>query len=203
MLRKDLEIIMKAFFKQHSFDMVKLFLNQIAMTVFATMLTLAAVKNKNLALAVSIFSVLFYLFINYSAVWELGAKDKLRVDAGRMAPMPAKGFFIALGAALPNIFLTILIGVGLLFDTAGGQKISLYCNVIMRLVNGTYLGIIDSIESALFANNARLADIWWWFFVINVPAIFTAWLAYLLGSKNISIASVLGIKPKVNAKKKN
>ncbi len=194
---------MKAFFKEHSFDMVKLFLNQIAMTVFATMLTLAAVKNPTLSLAVSIFSVLFYLFINYSAVWEIGAKDKIRIDAGRIAPMPTKGMYIALGAALPNILLTILIGVGLLFDTVGGQKLSLACNVIMRLTNGTYLGILDSIEAALFADTARLADMWWWFFVINVPAIITAWIAYILGSKNINIASVLGIKSKADAKKKN
>ena len=66
-----------------------------------------------------------------------------------------------------------------------------------------YLGIIDSIESAVFADNAKLADMWWWFFIINVPALFTAWISYLFGSKNIRIAALFGIQPKVDAKKKN
>lgn len=189
---------MKDFLKEHSFDMVKLFLNQIVMSVFGIMLWMAALANKPLLLAASIFSVLFYLFINYSSLWELGAKDKIRVDAGRLTAMPKKGVYIALGAALPNIILTILIGIGVVIDTAASQTMGTICNVIVRLVNGMYLGIIDCIKAAVFEDTPLLSDIWWWYFIINIPALFVGWLAYFLGSKNIRIGAFFGIKPKTN-----
>ncbi len=189
---------MSDFFKEHSFNMVKLFLNQIVMSVFGIMLWMAVLANKPVLLAASIFSVLFYLFINYSALWELGAKDKIRVDAGRLAAMPQKGIYIALGAAVPNVILTLLIGIGVVIDTAASQSVGTICNVIVRLINGMYLGIIDCTKAAVFEGTPLLSDIWWWYFIINIPALFVGWLAYFLGSKNIRIGAFFGIKQKAN-----
>ena len=72
---------MKNFFSEHSYSMVKMFLNQFAISIFGTMLALAASSGKNdtLLLLSSIFSIFFYMFLLYTMTWELGAKEKIRV----------------------------------------------------------------------------------------------------------------------------
>ena len=62
---------MSNFFRENSYSMVRLFLNQIALTVFGTMLALATAKNDTLLIVTSIFSVLFYLYLVYSFGWEI------------------------------------------------------------------------------------------------------------------------------------
>lgn len=54
------------FIKENSYNMFKMFLDQIAMTVFGTMLSFATLKNEGLLLASSIFSILFYLMLLYT-----------------------------------------------------------------------------------------------------------------------------------------
>jgi hypothetical protein len=194
---------MSNFFKENSYNMVKLFLNQIALTVFGTMLALSTVKNPTLLLVTSIFSVLFYLYLVYSCGWEIGAKDKIRIDGGRIAPAPAKGFLIALIANVPNLLLAILMGIGAIISTSTGAKwagdMSVVCNAIARLIEGMYLGIIKILEDRVFAD-AHIIDVWWWFIVITFPAIITGGISYLLGSKNFRILSLFGITYKPSGK---
>ena len=113
---------MIGFLKENSYSMVKMFVNQIGMPVFGTMLALATAGNPTLLLCSSIFAILFYLFLLYSVGWEIGAKDKIRIDGGRMTEFPAKGFLIALGANLPNLLLAVLMGAGALISTATGAE---------------------------------------------------------------------------------
>lgn len=186
--------LMKAFLKEQSYNMVKLFLNQIALTVFGTVLAIATSKNDSLLLASSIFSVLFFLVLNYTACWEIGAKDKIRVDSGRLESMPNKGLYISFGANLPNIIIALLIGLGVLIGTDASQSMSFVFNAIARLLNGMYLGIIKIVQDA--ANITSITQVWWWFIVITLPSMLVGWLAYYLGSKNIRLLSFIGIKPK-------
>ncbi len=187
------------FIKENSYSMVKMFINQLGMTIFGTMLALSTGSNNSLLLASSIFSVLFYMFLVYSVGWELGAKDKIRVDSGRMREFPSKGFFIALGANLPNLILAVLIGFGAIisngFDAKWAGNLSMVCNAIARLIQGMYLGIIKLLGDSLF-EKATILDTWWWFIIITFPALFVGWLSYFLGSKNFRILSIFGIKQK-------
>ena len=189
---------MIGFLKENSYSMVKMFVNQIGMTVFGTMLALATAGNDTLLLLSSIFAVLFYLFLLYSVGWEIGAKDKIRMDGGRMQPFPAKGFLIALGANLPNLLLAVLMGIGALVSSATGTEwagsMSVICNAIARLIEGMYLGIIKVLEDMLYASPTIL-NVWWWFLLLPLPAIFTGWFSYLLGSRNIRILGLFGITP--------
>ncbi len=188
---------MFGFIKENSYNMVKMLINQFGMTIFGTMLALATAKNDTLLLASSIFATLFYLFLIYSVGWELGAKDKIRVESGRIQSFPAKGFFIALGANIPNLLLAFLMGFGAIisnaFDAKWAGNISIISNAIARLIEGMYLGIIKILEG-LFFENPTILDVWWWFIVITFPAMFVGWLSYYLGSRNIRIAALFGIK---------
>ena len=71
---------MKNFLKNHSHDMVTMFLNQIAISIFGFSLVLAAMKIDNdiLRNVTSIFSILFYLFLLYIKAWDIGYNDKKR-----------------------------------------------------------------------------------------------------------------------------
>ena len=53
------------FIKERSYEIVKLFINQIVLSVFGTALTLAAAGENRTGLRVgsSVFAILFYLFI--------------------------------------------------------------------------------------------------------------------------------------------
>ena len=57
--------------------MIMLFVNQIAIALFGLGLSVALGKaeNRSLQVAASIFSVVFYLFLLYARMWEIGAKD--------------------------------------------------------------------------------------------------------------------------------
>ncbi len=251
--------LMCNFFKEHSYNVVKLFLNQIGITVFGTMLALATSGNPTLLLFSSIFATLFLLVLDYNVCWEIGAKDKIKIDGGRLKPMSGKGAVLSLLANVPNLILSLLMGVGVLIGTSAGEGMSVICNAVARLLNGMYLGIIKVLEFVIYtepklneasriltapgasAENSDLltlissaepgnsvepirramelmdtaafpeaaevqtllegayyspsiADIWWWFLVITVPAILTCYVAYLLGSKDMKIIHLFSAK---------
>ena len=73
---------MKAFFSKYSYSIVKMFVNQFAISIFGSVLAMATASAGNdlLTLIVSCFAIVFYLFLIYTMVWEIGAKDKISVD---------------------------------------------------------------------------------------------------------------------------
>lgn len=175
------------FLKENSYSSVKMFLTQIVMSFFGTMLAIATLSNPTLLLWSSIFSVVFSLAIIYSIGWDIGAHDKLKIDGGRMRPLPGKGFLIALLANTPNLLLALLMGLGVLIDTSGSQAMIVVCNAITRLINGSYLGIITTLTNMLAVENGIIRYTWWWFIVMTLPSIIIGGVSYLMGVKNIYI----------------
>jgi len=174
--------------------MVRLFLNQIVMSVFGTVLCLSTSENMSLLIASGILAICMLLFVDYTFVWELGAKDKIRIDGGRLRPSPLKGLFIGIGGNIPNVILTVLIGVGAVLNTAAGQSIAVVCDPIMRLLNGMYLGIFVTVYDKIYPAGTQLVNYWWWYFIIMLPVVITSLAAYYLGSKGIRISVLLGLK---------
>ena len=102
------------FFKKNFHDILRLYINQIGITIFSLMLyTAAGIPDDNvlvskLRTAVSVFAILFYFVLLYYVAWEYGAKDKIRVDGGRQSPLALKGLFMSLIANTPNFILGII-----------------------------------------------------------------------------------------------
>ena len=78
------------FFKNNFQNILKLYINQIGIMIFslALMFPLESIGGDEGAkpiwsILASILSVLFYYVLLYYAVWEIGAKDKIRIDSGR------------------------------------------------------------------------------------------------------------------------
>ena len=144
--------------KDNSYDIVRLLVNQIGITIFAMMLYTAAgvVENEafgdGVILAVSVFSILFYLFLLYTAAWDLGAKDKIRIDSGRLEKCGYKGAVMALVANIQNFVLAIcaVVTLGVFMASALDGFYSAFAvfNLIMRLFMSMYLGVIQAVCTA-------------------------------------------------------
>ncbi len=182
-----------SFLKDNGHLISKLIVNQIGMTVFGWVLAMACVSNNALLMGVSVFSVLFYMYLLYSACWEIGTKDQVKVAAGRMKRQPFKAFFCSLLANIPNAIFAILaiIGYYSIVNMATGDPLwatNLYgvCNAIARAIQGMYIGII----ALLNPSNNPLALL-----VIILPSIFFSSLGYLMGLNGRSVSALFGIDP--------
>lgn len=173
---------MKAFLREHSYNAVKMFLNQFATAIFGFVLALASSKAQNLVLrnVTSGFAILFYLFLLYTMTWELGFHDKIAIDNGRKQYQPLTGFWIALFANAINFLLAIFIMLGSLTSVEVFGKIGGVCASIAVLIEGMYTGVLANHVAA----DTPLNSLWWVYFLLPIPALVTCLVAYILGVKD-------------------
>ena len=174
---------MKSFFKNHSYDMVTMLLNQIAVALFGFTLVLAAMKINNDALrnVASIFSVLFYLVLLYIKAWDIGFKDKISVEQGKKANNSFRGALISLCANAINYVLAIFIMLrALLPGVSSFESIGGVAQAIAIFVQGMYTGILVN-----QVGGAPLNTYWISYFIIPVPAILICGLAYYFGLHDV------------------
>ena len=190
------------FFKDNSYDIVKLLVNQIGIAIFAMMLYVSvgflkdAELKTTLNVVVSVFSMLFYYALIYTASWDIGAKDKVKIDSGRMSSSYIKGALISVFANLLN-FLVVGIAVILkiVHISGGGEGFNLafaILNTIFRFGMSMYLGLIN-----IFFVSVTDVDLSYLYqsigyLVIPVIAIAVTQLGYYLGAKDIRILSLFG-----------
>jgi hypothetical protein len=191
------------FLKENSYNMVRLFVYQFGMTVFGSSLAMASQANKPLLLITSIFATLFFMYLVYSSMWEIGAKDYIRIEAGRLIPRPALGLCIACGAGMPNYILLLLTYIGFIFaspdigicaDWATG--LFSVVHLIFRLLNGMYLGILSIALSSTDASGIMSIENMLMCGATVIPALLSAWLGYFIGAKGKTLRSLIGIKTK-------
>ncbi len=189
------------FLKDNSYDIVRLFINQIGITIFSFALftALSAIENEQtlatVKIAASVFATGFYLVLLYTVGWECGAKDKIRIDGGRLSPTRAKGALMSLVANLPNFIFTFAgIACMLIFMSGGAEGFKsafAVFNLVFRFIEAMYLGIIQGIFSFLsYDTDLRYLLEAIGFAVAPVFAIVATQLGYFLGSKDLRIFSL-------------
>ena len=189
---------MKKFFHEYSYNIVKMFVNQFAISIFGFSLTIATTSAHAgsagfdlLTFIVSIFAVVFYLFLIYTLAWEIGSKDKISVDVGKKPYCPHLGILLSLVANIPNLLLALLYAIAAL---ANSSNMTFVVRLIATLLQGMYFGIITSVSLPISGEYVQLNSLWPTFFLMAVPAMLTSWLAYFLGLKNFRFFSFLGNK---------
>ncbi len=195
------------FLKDNSYDIVRLYINQAGITIFSLVLytSVSIIGDSNLSsqlkIALSVFATLFYFALLYTAAWEFGAKDKIKIDSGRLTPVPAKGTLMSLAANLPNFILAlvcVLIALICMFSGAEVQSNTAFFvfNLILRFTNAMFLGIIQVAFSQIsdVALSYMLQSIG--YFVMPLFAVGVTQIGYTFGEKNIRILSVFSHKPK-------
>lgn len=177
------------FLKDNASHISKLFVYQFALTVFGLLLYTVSQYSQNpvIVAGISAFSALFYLFIIYTNMWDIGARDKIRIDGKRLTPRPLHGVWLGLCANIPNYLFAICSTVGYLgIDratvnadgkfTSPEWAVNLYgiAHMIGSYLNGTYLGITETIGIHLYPYTL---------FIITVPTVTACALGYFFGTK--------------------
>lgn len=175
--------MLKKLLRDHSYDMVKMFLNQFATAIFGFALTLAAGKAENPTLRniTSVCAILFYLFLLYTMVWEIGFRDRVPVEHGKMKRQPFKGAVISLFANSLNFLLAILIMLGHLIPLEFFGTVGAFAKGAALLLEGMYTGVLA---------NWALNSYWFMYFVIILPSVLTCGISYYLGFKDIKFTSL-------------
>jgi hypothetical protein len=187
------------FFKDHSYEIVRLFLNQFALAVFGIVLVLASTMANDgsygiLSLIAGVFSALFYLFILYATMQEMGAKDRIKIEGNRMKRDSQCGLKIMLFAQVPNFVLLVLMLLGyLLCFVFGSQAFGLNLYTIARMIllflQAMYTGIIGYLlPVSTTAKDNLLVLIA--YAVSVLPGILVCWGSYILGLKDKKLFSL-------------
>lgn len=190
------------FFRNNARTLIRLNLNQFGAAFLAILLGLAVPmkrvageeiprENMTLLLLTSIFAVCFLLYLNHTVVWEEGAKNRIRIDAGRARYNPFGGLLLGIAASLPNILLGILAAGGYFFGNPDGlfgwdfaAKISDVSGGIAMVWQGMYLGIIRYL----------VPDNMYIFLAVPLPAVLGCWLSYWLGLKQWRFPALFKLK---------
>ncbi len=167
-------------YKKQGYQVVRLGLYQFGMTLFGLVVAMATRDPENmrspLFIGSGIFSALFYLYLIYSLVYELGQKDGIRIEAGKREYKPLTGLWLALAANGLNILLGILSFIGkVIFDHSGalwaGQLYGV-ANAIAKFIQGMYVALMTLLMDVSFAN-----------LLTPIPGLIVCTLAYILGVK--------------------
>ena len=176
----------RAFLKKYSYIILKLFLNQFAISLFGVALAFACsrAQNNKLLLLTSIFAVLFYLFLEYAVIWELGAKDGISAKARKTPRGLWRGFAISLLANAINVLMSLLILTKLF--SGGDNPVSAVAQFIAMMLQGMYQGILSQ-----WVGGIQLHTLPWMFVLIILPAVAVTGLGYIAGHYNLHATNIL------------
>lgn len=167
-------------YRKQGYQVVRLCLYQFGMTLFGLVVSMATFSKSNptspLFLGAGVFSALFYLYLIYMLVYELGQKDGIRIEAGKREYKPLTGFLLALAANSLNILLGVISFIGkTVFDINGAlwaEQLYGVANTIAKFIQGMYVAVLTPIKDVSFAN-----------LLTPIPALIVCTLAYILGVK--------------------
>ena len=191
---------MLKFFKNNGHLIWRLILNQIGLTVFGLMTTMAAAAvdrslsgegelQRTCMIWTSVFAILFYMFIDYTAIKEEGQRDKIRSDAGRIERDPWRGFKIAIIAALPNLILGVIaVGGGILGAESGlalgwAGAASGTSKLISLIIQAMYWGVLLGLPGVVTVGDTPALA----YLLIPLPALICASVAYIAGLHEVSL----------------
>lgn len=175
---------MKQFFSDHSYNMVKMFLNQFAIAVFGFVLVLAAGKAQNVALRniTSVCAILFYLFLLYTMTWDIGFHDRISVEHGKKTKNGFRGALISLCANVPNLVFAVFVMLASLFNSPTLSNIGGWCSTLALFLEGMYTGLLVNP-----VGGAPLNSYWFVYFLLPLPAILTCGIAYNMGIRDVKL----------------
>lgn len=179
---------MKDFLKKHSYNFIRMFVNQFAIAIFGLVLAIAAgmSENQTLQIITSVGAIVFYLFLIYSTGWDIGIREHDPVEAGRAKFKPLTGLYISLVANAPNFILAVLITLSMLIENGILSKIGAFASMIAHFIQGMYTGVMT-----IKLNGEPLNSYWWIYFLIIVPALLVSTLSYFFGVKGWHLTNIL------------
>ena len=197
--------------KNDFYDIVKLFVNQIGITIFSLILytSIGFIEDDTIFntvyICLSVFASVFYLSLLYTAAWDFGARDKIRVDGGKASPMKWKGALYSVFANLPNfifaIFSILFIGIYLLTSAEWAASVGGIFVLLLRFLNTMFLGVLQSVFSFTKSHSGSLYDFCLsiGYLVMLLLPVLATHIGYTLGMREYRIFGFL--RPKQQNKK--
>lgn len=188
--------------KEQFYDILRLLINQVGIAIFSFVLYSAAsmaiedskALRMQVNLYVSIFAMLFLFVLLYTVTWEYGAKDRIRVDAGRLEYDKLKGAKMSFFANCPGLILILVAFIfGVLFlisDVNGFGVVQAIFELISRFLFMPYIGIVAfvlslfNIPTAYYTLFQEIS-----FIVMSLISIGVTHFAYTMGFKEKKLFS--------------
>ncbi len=175
---------MKKFMERYSYESVHLFLNQVAIGLFGMTLAVASgmADNEVLKITTSIFSVIFFLFLQYMVMWKVGAQDRVSYDLGKLRrdyTVPLKMWLLANSL---NLLLALIMSLAMWFDVGFLSSLGGIATVIKLIIEGMYTGLLS-----LNVGGVPLNSLWYMHFLTTLPALAVVFSAYVLGFNNFKL----------------
>jgi len=168
-------------FSDPRYETAKLLLNQIVMSVFGLITVMATTASVPLTILCAVLGIGLYVFLIYNMMWEIGAKDRIRADAGRYEYSAFKPFKMGLIAGAGNFFAGLLCLLSLI-PADLTTKISGVAATISKLLWGHFLGV------AKLSGMLNNPFIW---LVISCFAVLVTVLGYNAGYRGFSLIPAL------------
>ncbi len=189
---------MRTFITENGSSIRKLIIYQIGMIFFALAVSTALVKNTTLLVLSNCLAIGLQLFLIYTALWEIGAKDAIRIEKGRMESCKCKGLYIALIANALNIFLALWVIIARIFVMPSGSGFADYFTSANLSTTPTWVydlytvprwivNFLQIMYAGIF--KTYLPQNPFSYLLAVVLPITTATVAYILGTKNFRLFS--------------
>ena len=192
------------FLKSNFHEILKLYINQIGIVIFslALLFPLEAMGGEEgiqpvWSILASVASVIFYYVLIYYVVWDLGARDKIRIDSGRYEPTPARGALLGLYANIPNLILALPLLVFTVINVLSGAcaQVAAIFNLLTRFHSAMYLGTVLGITGFNSDPSSSVQIVVAALFVfLPLLSVAITHLAYYLGSREKRILWFLAPK---------
>ena len=176
----------------YSTHMRKLILSQFGAAVLAIMTSMPTmtISEDNsygdlLGIATTVLAVVFFMYLQYTAVWEIAAKDKIAIDGGRMNEDKLRGLKAALLANIPTYaFVTLSIVFKAIFLITDVKGIGLCSDIFYALElfwNYMYHGFLVMLvpKATSWVSLLYFAA----FAAFTIPSLLCCYIAYNQGLK--------------------
>lgn len=181
------------YIKENSKIITKLLLNQTGATILGFTISGFGVTRDSIFVFTSLFATAFYISLIYSAMWEEGGKERIRIDGGRAEMKPLRGLWVSLIANIPNMILALGAVIGSIFGSTDGAfgwqwagTLGGLCKTIAVFWEGMYMGLIRT-----YSPFNPIAYV-----LVIFPAIIVSTGAYYLGVNNKKLLGFLTKKKK-------
>ncbi len=166
----------------------KLLLCQFGAAVMGIMISFS--NNTYLNIFTAALSFAFYMYILYTSVWDIGAKDKLAIEGHRMEADRLIGLKAALYANIPNLALAAVCIIGKALggfaDLAFANTAAYWANIITRFWNGMYIGFFVVLQPDK-ATDLQAFLYMFIYLAAIIPALLICFIAYNMGVKGIRL----------------
>lgn len=173
------------YIKENLDSIFKLFINHIGMMIFALVVLITSkllstnIGNDAVYYIMGALSVLMYFSLIYTAMWERGASDKIKIDGGRLSPNLLNGLWLYLIANSLFILTSVLSLLFSFFVTKEASFVnSIYAvfRFISHYYNAMYMPITNI--AGLGAVSKSLIYV-----ATVLPGAIVSFVSYILGVK--------------------